>query len=246
MESASRIGRIIGVLIAIQMVGSGMVNFALERPLINPPGFLVNAAAHPQQLALAALLGLVTEPLVWLGIAITAFAIFYQRTQRMALWFVALAVVSLTVAVVENIGVMSMISLSQAYMKASAVEREQLETAKVIVVAARNWPHVLDRVILAGAIFVFYSVLYRFALIPRVIAGFGLIASPLMAIAMAMPIFGHAILFPMLAPMGLSHLILVVWLLTKGFRDQPGPSRKLSVDLTVGEGLAVRETAGSD
>ena len=44
MEAASRAGRIIGVFIIIQMIGSGIVNFVMEGPLSEAPGFLVNAA----------------------------------------------------------------------------------------------------------------------------------------------------------------------------------------------------------
>ncbi len=222
MEAAIRAGRIIGVLIIIQMVGGVMVNFVLEAPLFGAPGFLVNAASHSRQIGLAAVLGLVIEAL-WVGIAITAFPVFYQRTRTMALWFFALAVVVLAVAVVENAAVMSMVSLSEAYAKASAAQREQLETVRVVVAAARNWPHFLARVFDGLTLFVLYAVLYRFALIPRVLAGFGLIAVLLQVAGVGMPIFGHDVVFPLLAPLGLSQLILAVWLLTKGFRGQPGP-----------------------
>jgi len=145
----------------------------------------------------------------------------------MALWFVALTVVSLAVAVAENIGVMSMVSLSEAYAKASVVEREQLRTIQVVVASARNWPHYMSRIFGGSATFVFYAVVYRFALIPRSIAGFGLIAALLMVTAVAMPLFGHDVVLPMLAPLGLSQLILAVWLMTKGFRVQPGPGIEL-------------------
>ena len=222
MGTARRAGRIIGVLMIVQMVGGGMVNFTLEAPLFGAPGFLVNAASHSQQLGLAVIFGLVTEAL-WVGIAITAFPIFSRRTQTMALWFIALAVVILAVAVVENAAVMSMVSLSEAYTKASAAEREQIQIIKIVVASARNWAHYMARIFDGGAIFVFYVVLYRFALVPRALAGFGLIAVMLMVTAVAMPLFGHDVVFPMLAPLGLSQLILAVWLITKGFRGQPSP-----------------------
>jgi hypothetical protein len=222
MRAARHAGRIIGVLIIIQMVGGGIVNFALEAPLFGAPGFLLNAASHSQQLGLGVLLGLVTEAL-WVGIAITAFPIFVRRTRTMALWFIALAVVILAVAVVENAAVMSMVSLSEAYTKASAAEREQLQMVKIVVASARNWAHYMARIFDGGAIFVFYVVLYRFALVPRALAGFGLIAVTLMVTAVAMPLVGHDVVFPLLAPLGLSQLILAVWLITKGFRDQPSP-----------------------
>ena len=81
----------------------------------------------------------------------------------------------------------------------------------------------MARIFDGGAIFVFYVVLYRFALVPRALAGFGLIAVTLMVTAVAMPLFGHDVVFPMLTPLGLSQLILAVWLITKGFRGQPSP-----------------------
>ena len=222
MGDARRAGRIIGVLIIIQMVGGGLVNFTLEAPLFGAPGFLVNAASHSQQLGLAVLLGVVMEAL-WVGIAITAFPVFDRRSRTMALWFTALAVVVLAVAVVENAAVMSMVSLSEVYTKASAAEREQIQVIKIVVASARNWAHYMARILDGSAIFVFYVVLYRFTLIPRALAGFGLMTVTLMVTAVAMPLFGHDVVFPMLAPLGLSQMILAVWLIAKGFRSQPSP-----------------------
>jgi hypothetical protein len=85
----------------------------------------------------------------------------------------------------------------------------------------------MARIFDGGAIFVFYVVLYRFTLVPRALAGFGLIAVTLMVTAVAMPLFGHDVIFPMLMPLGLSQLILAVWLITKGFRGQSSPGRRL-------------------
>jgi hypothetical protein len=217
MEAATRTARVIGLLIIFQMVGGVMVNFVLEAPLFGAPGFLVNAASHSRQLGVAALLGLISE-VVSLGIAVAAFPIFWQRTRRMALWLFALAVVGIAVAVVENAGVMSMVSVSQAYATASAAQREHLESIRVVVASARNWPHYIARMFDGGMLFVFYAVLYRFALIPRALAGFGLVAVVLQVTAVAMPLLGHGVVFPMLAPLGLSQLALATWLLTKGFR----------------------------
>jgi hypothetical protein len=217
MEAASRSGRVIGVLIILQMVGSAIVNGVLEAPLFGAPGFLVNAAPHSRQLGLGAVLGLLTEAM-WLGVAIAAFALVWQRAQRLALWLVTLAAVVVAIGAVESIGVMSMVSLSETYGKASAVEREHLETARVVVASARNWAHFTARIMDGVTIFVFYTLLYRCALIPRGLAGFGLIASVLMVIAVGMPFFGHDVIFAMLAPMGVSQLLLALWLLAKGLR----------------------------
>src|SRR5262249_47767744 len=139
------------------------------------------------------------------------------------LWLVALAVTTLAVAAVESMSVMSMVSLSEAYTKAGAMQREQLQAIKVVVASARNWAHFMGRICDGTVIFVLYAALYRFALIPRALAGFGLTAAVLMIASLMRPFFGYEVIFPLLAPLGLSQLILVLWLLIKGLRDQPCP-----------------------
>lgn len=223
MEAARRAGRTIGMLILIQMIVGGLVNFALEAPLFGTPGFLVAAAPHAQQIGLAVFLGLAAEAL-WVGIAITAFPIVWPRARALALWLLALAAVVLAAAVVENVGVLSLVSFSEAYAKAPVAGREQLEAVRVIVSSARNWAHYMARIADGVTIFVLYAALLRLALVPRVIAGFGLVAVLLMLASVGMPIFGHDVVFSLLAPLGLSQLALSLWLIAKGFRDQARPA----------------------
>jgi hypothetical protein len=205
-------------LVIVQMICGAVVNFVPEAPLFDAPGFLINAAHYSRQIGFAALLGLITEA-IWVGIAVTAFPFFYRYSRTMTLWFAALAVVVLAVAVVENTAVMSMVSLSEAYSKASDADRGQLETIRIVVASARNWPHFLARMLDGCTIFALYTVLYRGALVPRALAGFGLIAAVLQICGVAMPLFGHDVVFPLLAPLGLIQLILAVWLIARGFRD---------------------------
>ena len=219
MGAASGASRIIGVLVLAQMVGGALVNFVLMAPLFGEPGFLVNAAAHAPQISLSVLLGLAVGALS-LGIAITAFPVFRQYSQAMALWFVALAVVSLSLSAVENISVMSMLSLSEAYAKANGAERELFQALRVIVSSARNWAHYIGLIVAGSTLLVLYAVLYRFALVPRALAAFGLAAVVLQITAVAMPLFGQGIVFLMLAPLGVSQLALALWLIAKGFRGQ--------------------------
>lgn len=218
MGAAKRAGRIIGAVIIVQMVGGFLLNFVLEAPLFGAPGFLVNAAPHALQVGVAALSGLVTEGL-WLVTAVVVLPFFWQRSQRHALALIALAAVLLAAAVFESAGVMSMLSASQAYAKADVAVRGQFELVRIAVASARNWAHFSARILDGVTLFVFYAGLYRFALIPRWLAGIGLLAVPLMITGLLMPFFGNEVIFPLLAPLGLSQLMLALWLLVKGFRD---------------------------
>ncbi|MGH8185939.1 MAG: DUF4386 family protein, partial [Steroidobacteraceae bacterium] len=175
MSNGKTIGRRTGILILAQILGSPVINLVLLPPVFAPPGFLVNAAAHPLQPGFAALIGLATGA-VSVAVAILALPLFRQYSEAMALWVLALGIVGMSLAVVENSTVMSMLSYSQAYAAAGTADAATFEAMRVIVASSRNWAH-YTHLIVGGAMFlVFYSVLYRFALIPRVLAGFGVLA----------------------------------------------------------------------
>ena len=209
---------IIGVLILAQMAGSALVNFFAEAPLFDGGGFLVNAASHSNQIAVAVFLAITIEA-TWVAIAILAFPVLAERSTRSALALFAVTIVCLVIGVIENAAVMSMVSASQAYSTGSATDRAQLEATRAIVSSARNWPHLLGRMFDGLAALVFYVALFRFALIPRAISALGMIAVASMLTGLSMPFFGHAVIFPLLAPLGLTQLIAAVWLIVRGFNE---------------------------
>jgi hypothetical protein len=198
------------------MVGSGLVNFVLSGPVLGGPGSLASAAGHSQQIGVAVFLGLLTGGM-FVGIAITAFPIFREYSQAMAHWFIALALVSLAIVAVEQINTMSMVSLSEAYAKASPGARDQFELPGVVTASARDWAHLLGRIADGSALLVFYALMYRFALVPRALGAIGLVAVLLQLTGLAMPFFGRDVVFPLLAPLGVTQLVLALWLIIKGF-----------------------------
>lgn len=217
MDTPLSASRIIGFLLIVRMTVSAALNFAAMAPLFSPPGFLVTGAPHAQQLGTAALAGIANESL-WIVIALLAFPAFFERSRRMAVWCVAMAVIVLAVSVVENTAMMSMVSLSETYMSANDLQRTQLEAVSVIASSARNWAHFAGRITDGAMILAFCATLYRYALVPRVIAGAALVAALLQMAGVAMPFFGRPVVFPLLAPLGVTQLILAVWLIARGFR----------------------------
>jgi len=226
MRTAKGAGRAIGLLFLVQMTLSYLVNFAWMGKIFATPGFLVNAAEHPTLMGLCAVLGVALGAL-GVAVAILAFPVFRSYSHAWALWFFALAVAGFSLVVVENINLMSMLSLSQAYAKASDVERQLFQPLRGAVAASRNWAHFLELVIAGSNLVVFYAGQLRFRLIPRVLAAFGVAAALSQMAAVGMPLFGHAVVFPMLAPLGLCQLTLSIWLLTKGWPAE-GPQAPAS------------------
>jgi Domain of unknown function (DUF4386) len=223
MRTPKNIGRTIGLLLLLQGIGGSLGTFALLGPVIAAPGFLVNAAAQPMSVSLDVLIGRVTGVLT-MAIAITALPVLRQYSEALALWFLSLSVVGMTLAVVENNAVMSMLSLSQAYANAGATDEALFQALRGVVAASRNWAHYTHLMVGGATLLALYIALYRFALVPRALAALGLIAVPLQIVTLALPILGYPIVPLMLAPMGVSHLALTLWLAFKGFGTPPRPT----------------------
>lgn len=217
MVNERRAGRIVGSLFIAQMAGSAVLNFRLEAPLFGQPGFLVNAEPYARQIGASALLGVALSAL-FTAVAITVFPIVRAHSEAHALWLFALGATGITIAVVEHASVMSMVSLSHAYANAAPGARDEFHALRVVVASARNWVHYFARVLDGTSILVFHIALFRFILVPRVLAGFGLIAALLQITGIAVVFFGHDVMFSLLAPMGVAQLAISAWLLTKGFK----------------------------
>ncbi len=219
MMTAKSVGRATGILIILQAIGGSLVNFVLFTPVIAPPGFLVNASQHALRVGVTAWLGIVMGAFS-AAIAITVLPVFKQYSERMALGLLALATAALALAVVENGTVMSMLSLSKAYAAAPGADPASFEGLRGVVAASRNWAHFTHLVVGGATFFVFYATVFRFALIPRALAAFGMAAMALQIATVSMPFFGNRVVFQLLAPVGIAHLALALWLITKGFTDR--------------------------
>lgn len=222
MMTAMNAGRVAGVLLIVQMNAGYVTNFVLLQSATAPPGFLVNAAPHATSVGAAALLGMAAGGMS-LAIAITLAPVLWRLSERMTLTVLALSTVALSLAVVESGKAMSMLSLSQAYAATNGADPALFAGLRGVVAAARNWAH-FTHLIVGGSTFVaLFATLYRFALIPRVLAGFAMAAAALQMVTVARPLFGGQVIFPLLAPAGIALLLAAVWLIVKGLAE-PKPA----------------------
>ena len=223
MIDAKNLGRVVGVLLLLQAFGGFFGNFVLLDPVFAAPGFLVNAAPHATRVSLTVMLGLATAA-VSLGIAITAWPLFSRHNARMTMWYAALAVALFALHVVENQTLLSLLSLSKAYAKTVAPDPVLFEALRAVVASSRNSAHYVTLVVAGCTLLVFYSLMYRYALVPRVLAAAGIVGALFQVAAVSMPIFGTPIVMQLLTPLGLAHFALAGWLLARGFRDHAPPA----------------------
>lgn len=220
MESAKSVGRLIGLLLLLQMAGL-IVPFVMLHPIATSSrDWLPHAAASAVQIKAAVFL-LFANTALTIGIAIAAWPVVRRYSERMALWLVALGVIMFALQAVDNAHMLSMVSLSQQFAEAGGAG-EVFQPLAAAVGATRRWVHYSELLAIDAWILMFYGVLIRGSLVPRALAVFGLLTVVLHLTGITLPLwFGYRSVTLMGASMALSHVALAAWLMVRGFEERP-------------------------
>ena len=217
-ETHKNLGRIVGALLLTKLVFGPIQNFTLMNPVVAAPGFLVNAAANPLNLPLAAMIAFGLA-LVTVAIAAVAWPVFRRAAPSLALAFVAFSVVGVATSLVECMSMMSMQSLSLAFAEAAGADPALYDGLRIVVGKARNWAHYVNLMVGGVTVGTMFLLMYRARLVPRAICAFGMATVLAQLYSLGLPFFGGAVDFNLLAPLGLAYLALIVWLLWRGFAE---------------------------
>jgi hypothetical protein len=218
VKSAGNVGRPIGFLLLLQLVAGLMLPFILIIPLTGSPGFLTAGAEHSFQIRAGVLIAFVGSALT-VGIGITAFPVLRWYSAATGLCFLAACIISCVLDVVHNATVMSMLSLSQQYVTdGAAADQGIYKLVGTAVASARRWAHYTQLAAIGGWIFVFYSSLLRFNLIPRPLAALGLIGIALQFTGVTLSAFlGYGMIGEMAMPLLPIQITVAVWLIVRRF-----------------------------
>jgi hypothetical protein len=138
----------------------------------------------------------------------------------MALWLLALAVAGFSLQAGDNGALLSMLSLSQEYATAGAAKSEFFQALAVVAGSARKWAHYTSLLVAVSWIFLLYTLLFHFRLVPRLLAAFGLIASMLQIMGVTLRGFlGYPPEMRLAMPLAPTYVALAVWLIVKGFDE---------------------------
>jgi len=223
LGEAKSVGRIVGVLLLLHLGAGLVVPFILLNAVTASPGFLANGARIPNQLRLAVLLLFVGSAIA-IGISSTAWSLFRHYSSPMALWLLALAVVSFSLQAVDNAHILSMLSLSQEYVKAGAEKADSFQALAVMVGSTRKWSHYSFLFVIGSWIFLLFGLLFRFRLVPRALAAFGLVGSVLQIAGVTLRgLWGYPPETRLAMPLAPAYVALALWLIVKGFDEQHGP-----------------------
>lgn len=221
MKSAKSVGRTTGILLLLQLAAGLMLPFILVRSLIpGSPAFLTAGAENAFEIRAGVFIGFVGAALtVCLGL--TVYPVFRRVSERAALGFLAVCAISAALDAVQNAAVLSMLSFSQHYAASAAGDKAFYEIAGVAVASARRTAHIAQLFGILAWIFVFYSTLWRFALVPRVLAAVGIVGILLQFTGVTVMMWlGLKVIGEMAMPMLPIQIAVSFWLIFKGFHEK--------------------------
>lgn len=205
------LGRVIGGLVILQLVGGIVSNFWLTAPLFGEGGYLAAVPAALMTVRASILIALLGASL-GVVIALLAQGPLRRGGPLPGRALLVFSTVALAVGVVEQAGILSMVELAEALGPAA----EPGTAVRLLGAQLRNTTHYLGLLVSGVSLLILYAALLGLRLVPRLLAAFGVLAVVLQLYAIGGAVLGTAVNFALLAPLALSQLLLAAWLLLRG------------------------------
>ncbi len=230
MDSNRKTARIVGVLFITATV-AGVLSLLFTGPL-NAPDYLIKVSANETQVIIGGLFELIMA-VACAGIAIWLYPVLKKHNQALALGSVSFRIIEAALYFVAVTGLLSLLTLSQEFVKAGAPVASNFQTLGTLLSAARDWAGQLGMIAFILGALMYYYIFYQSKLIPRWLSGWGLIGVPFWLAVSLLIMFGSLTYSSVLAtflylPIAVNEMVLAVWLIVKGFNPSAiaSPSAK--------------------
>ncbi len=142
----------------------------------------------------------------------------FEQYKRLSFLYFGFSIIGFAIILIDNISVLSILGLSQEYVKAEGSATEHFQALGTILYQTRWWTHYTVLLISCLPLFMFYYLFFLSKLIPRFISILGLIGVIMMLVEVLLSLFGQGIGMILFLPLGLVQIVMVIWLLIKGFK----------------------------
>lgn len=226
MNSDRNNAKIVGVLFIIAAL-TGVFSLPFTG-IVNEPDYLIKLAGNQNKVIIGALL-IAIMGFACAGIAIWLYPVLRKHNEGMALATVGFRVMEGLLFIIAAIGLLSLLTLSQEYMRTGAPAASYFQTLGALLLAVHFWAgQVFGAIAFCLGALMYYYIFYQSRLIPRWLSGWGLIAITMHLAAVILTMF--ALIYPfsttqvvMNLPIFFQEMVMAVWLIVKGFNPSALP-----------------------
>jgi len=220
MNSDRKTAITVGVLFIVATV-LNVLGKNIYQPILDAPDYLINISANENQVIIGGLLVLFSA-FASASIAIWLYPILKKHHEALALGSVGFRVMEGMLYIVGVVGLLSLLTLSQEYVKAGASNASLYQVSGTVLLAIKTWAGQLGVIAFTLGAMMYYYVFYQSKLIPRWLSVWGFIGASLSLAAALLTNFGLLVPFSTVfillqLPIGLQEMVLAVWLIVKGF-----------------------------
>jgi hypothetical protein len=215
-----------GALFIIASVAALLAG-AVEHPVLTGTDYLLKIAGNPGQVAAGGLLELI-EAGTSVGIAISLYPVLSKRSEGLALGAVALRTVEAAMYAVSGVITLSLLYLVRQHAPATALSDAGMRVIGDALIGVHQSATLVGAYAYIAGALMYYSVFYRFRLVPRWLTGWGIAAEFPLLTACLLATFGHTPVTSytlLILPIAIQEYVLAAWLIFKGFTPsatQPG------------------------
>ena len=210
---------IVGVLFITATVAS-LLSTGFTGSILDTPDYLSKISANENKIIIGALLQFIAAA-TSAGIAISLYPILRKYNEGLALGSVGFRLIEGVFYIVSALGLLSLLTLSQEYVKAGSPAASYFQILGALMLAVRNWAgFVFGATAFSLGALMYYYVFYQSKLIPRWLSGWGLIGIVLLLSMALLVTFGEepsGMTLLLAFPIFLQEMVFAVWLIVKGF-----------------------------
>jgi hypothetical protein len=212
----------VGVLFLIALI-LNLIGMSIYDPILSQPDYL--AGAYPARIRVVAgvLIDFLSFPAIVL-IPVVLFPILKRQNMIIATAYVGFRFLEAVFHISPGIRNLTIIDLSREYLNSGASDNAIHQTIGALIHAQNNWTTLIYILIFTMGAVLFYWLLIKSNLVPRIISVWGLIAAVILMAGSLLGMFGiiptnKVMMFfgPLVA---LNELTLSIWLIAKGFNPQ--------------------------
>lgn len=226
MNSTRKTAIAVGALYIAATV-AGVLSVAPITSLLNAPDMLAQVAANKSKMIMVVSLEFIMA-LAVAGVAFMIYPILKQDTDTaskkgLAVWYLGSRITEGTIFLVAILARLSLLVLSQEFLKTGSPDASYFQTGGTVLVAASNYAYMLGQsVFCVGAVMLYY-LLYQSKRVPLWLSVWGLIGAPLMLAAGFLVLVDGDPSSPLstalYAPLALQEMVLAIWLIVRGFNS---------------------------
>lgn len=221
MNSHRKTGIIVGVLL-IACTATTILSLSLLKPILDDPEYLISLTQNESLVIVAAIFEFIWAATA-MGIVISLYPIIRKHNEALSIGAVSFRVVEGVFVFVGTLGLLSLLALSHAFIRAGGPDASYFQTIGTVLLAARHYAN--DGIVLInfclGAL-LYYFVFYQSKLIPRWLSSWGIFGAALSLGVTLYSLFNPGFVVSWVhtllnAPIAFQEMVLAVWLIVKGF-----------------------------